>query len=443
MKVLWICNIMLPMVAEHLGLEANNKEGWLSGLSHTILRKGRENHIELAVAFPVREPLREKKFKIPGGKDLAQLSCYSFVEDTNHPEIYDAALEGQIAEIIKDWEPDLVHCFGTEFPHTLATLKVCAPEKVLIGIQGICKYCADVYMADLPEKVVNRVTFRDFIRKDSLSQQKEKFEKRSRTEEESLKLAAHVTGRTRMDEQYTKSCNPQITYHFMNETLRSNYYDTQWELSECEKYSILIGQGDYPLKGLHYAIKALPMILRQYPEAKLYVAGNPIVRNKNWKGKLKISSYGKYIMDLLEQYQLEENVIFLGRLSSEQMKQRYLKSNVFICASAIENSSNALGEAMLLGMPCVTTLVGGLPSIFCDGKDGIGYPGYGDQVYAGEKNPEQTQACKLAEAVCRMWADEEKMCTYGKEARAHAQEIHNPYGNYQRLIEIYKEITRK
>ena len=29
MKVLWVCNIMLPVIAEALHKEASNKEGWL------------------------------------------------------------------------------------------------------------------------------------------------------------------------------------------------------------------------------------------------------------------------------------------------------------------------------------------------------------------------------------------------------------------------------
>ena len=31
MRVLWICNIMLPRIAEKLGQEVNNKEGWIVG----------------------------------------------------------------------------------------------------------------------------------------------------------------------------------------------------------------------------------------------------------------------------------------------------------------------------------------------------------------------------------------------------------------------------
>ena len=45
------------------------------------------------------------------------------------------------------------------------------------------------------------------------------------------------------------------------------------------------------------------------------------------------------------------------------MCDRYLKSNLFVCCSAIENSPNSLGEAQLLGMPYVASFVGGVPEI--------------------------------------------------------------------------------
>ena len=73
------------------------------------------------------------------------------------------------------------------------------------------------------------------------------------------------------------------------------------------------------------------------------------------------------------------------------MKERYLKSGLFVCCSAIENSPNSLGEAMLLGLPCVTADVGGIKSIFDADKDGIMYAGtkcrensFDTDVYEGE-----------------------------------------------------------
>ena len=37
MRVLWVCNIMLPVIAEALHREASNKEGWLSGLLSQVV----------------------------------------------------------------------------------------------------------------------------------------------------------------------------------------------------------------------------------------------------------------------------------------------------------------------------------------------------------------------------------------------------------------------
>ena len=71
MKVLWLCNVMMPMIAEKLDLEASNKEGWISGLAAVLLKKRRENGIELAVAFPAPEKM------FPEGHDSG-IGCYDY-----------------------------------------------------------------------------------------------------------------------------------------------------------------------------------------------------------------------------------------------------------------------------------------------------------------------------------------------------------------------------
>ena len=38
MKVLWICNIMLPTIARQLGVSYSNREGWLSGLLERVVQ---------------------------------------------------------------------------------------------------------------------------------------------------------------------------------------------------------------------------------------------------------------------------------------------------------------------------------------------------------------------------------------------------------------------
>jgi len=194
---------------------------------------------------------------------------------------------------------------------------------------------------------------------------------------------------------------------------------------------------------------ALPQIKEKYPDVKVYVAGNSIVKT-TWKEKMKASAYGKYIAKIIRENGLEHNIEFLGRLNAEQMKEHYLKSNLFVCCSTIENSPNSLGEAMILGVPCVSADVGGIESIFEGGKDGILYRGYRStqnsfdgikDVNEGEGEEAQKNADRLAEAVLEMWSDEEKQKLYCENARAHAAKTHNREDNYRRLMQIYEEIA--
>ncbi|MGN0402304.1 MAG: glycosyltransferase family 4 protein [Acetatifactor sp.] len=450
MKVLWLCNVMMPMIAEHFSLEATNKEGWISGLADIVLRRQGENGIELAVAFPAPDELFEADSEVCRHEILLQgvpVPCYGFREKIARPEVYEAALEDRMRVILDSFQPDIVHCFGTEYPHTLAMCRVFPVKtRLLIGIQGLCTSCAAAYFADMPESAVQTVTFRDFLKKDSILQQQQKFTERGKMEREAISLAGNITGRTEWDRFYGKEWNHSARYYCMNETLRRDFYDTVWKRENCEEHSIFVSQGDYPIKGLHYMLEALPGILERYPDTKLYVAGNSVVEFDTIKQKLKLSGYGKYLRSLMKLYQLKDKVAFLGRQNSEEMKQRYLKSHLFVCCSSIENSPNSLGEAMLLGMPCVSADVGGIPSIFVNGEDGILYEGFRDadnrfynkrnlNLQSGDSIPK-----RLCNAVIEMWSDEEKMAYYCRNARKHAEKTHNREQNYVKMTEIYADI---
>ena len=55
------------------------------------------------------------------------------------------------------------------------------------------------------------------------------------------------------------------------------------------------------------------------------------------------------------------------------MRQAYLEADVFLLPSQSENSPNSLGEAMLLGLPCVASNAGGIPDMLADGQEGLLY----------------------------------------------------------------------
>ena len=442
MKVLWLCNVMMPMIAEQLNMEASNKEGWLSGLASVILKKKHENGIELAVAFPAPEKMLSEDeevcihmITVQGSK----LACYGFREEVSRPEIYDSRLEKRMGRILDSCQPDMVHCFGTEYPHTLAMCRVFPQKKrLLISIQGLCSVYAESYFADMPEKVIKSVTLRDFLKRDSIREQQQKFVMRGKTEIEAVKLAGNIGGRTEWDRFHTKKWNPAARYFHMNETLRESFYGAEWNEEACIPHSIFLSQGDYPIKGLHYMLKAMPEIMKEFPNVKVYVAGNSLIAYGTLRQKLKISGYGKYLRRLIKENGLQDKIIMLGRLNEEQMRERYLKSHLFVCCSSVENSPNSLGEAMLLGMPCVSADVGGIPSIFTGGEDGILYRGFRNELNNGSDLEAVSE--RLAKSVIQIWKNKEKQEEYCRNARKHAEKSHNQESNYTKMTEIYKDI---
>ena len=81
--------------------------------------------------------------------------------------------------------------------------------------------------------------------------------------------------------------------------------------------------------------------------------------------------------------------------------------------------------------------------MFVNGTDGISYPGFGAAEYKDEEDKEQAQAVQLGKAILQMFDNEDKMLEYGRCASVHAGRTHDGQKNYDRLLEIYREIAGK
>lgn len=431
MRVLWLCNIMLPMIAEKLHMESNVKEGWITGILTRLIAEGKESGVTLGIAFPANENLSH--FHGVYVFNNSPVECFGFYEDMNRLDKYQLDLERRMDEIINQFKPDIVHVFGTEYPHALSMARVYPhPERLLVGIQGVISWYAEQYLADLPKEVYESKTFRDIVKKDSILQQKDKYTKRGEMEIKTTRIAGNITGRTEFDKAFRDRVNPDAEYYPMNETMRPCFYEGAWSLETCNKYQIFVSQADYPIKGFHYLLQALPAILKEFPDTKVMVAGNTILRGKGPQGRLKISAYAKYLERLMKENQLEDKIVFLGRLSAEQMKEQYLKCHTFLCPSVLENSPNSVAEAMLLGTPVVAARVGGIPSMITDRKDGLLYTG---------NNVEE-----LASTIIELWKDEGVLPLSGRLAKAaviRAREAHDPETNFNRLKEIYRDMEKR
>lgn len=418
---------MLPAYAVAHDLPYSVREGWLTGCLNRIKESKKDDEkITLAVCFPAEGNIATSSEEIDG------ITYYGFKEDLSHPEVYDGTVENRFHVILDDFKPDVVHIFGTEFPHTLAMIRAFGnPDRVLLGIQGICSVIAREYMADIPEEVQKTVTLRDRLKDDSIMQQQEKYKIRGEHEREAIMLAGNITGRTNFDKSETAAINPDARYYHMNETMRPCFYMGKWSEKKAEPHRIFLSQGDYPLKGFHFVLNAMPRLLEKYPDAHLYVAGNNIIGRGESKYPyfMRASAYGKYVKSLISKGHLKKKITMVGMLNDQEMKEQFLKCSVFVCPSVIENSPNSLGEAMLLGVPIAASRTGGIPDMVSENKDGVLF--------------EKGNVDDIVRAILQIWDEPVIAAVYGDNASAHARITHNADANFKRLIEIYKDIDSR
>ena len=423
MRSLMVCNVVpLPQIAEALGGDAPILGGWMTGLIRGILET---DDLDLAVAFPLLGASTIQRGEVGGiryfGFPARKTSTLSGQHHVSR------RLERHLSTVIAEVAPDILHIFGTEYSHAFVAAKAFdRPDRTLIHVQGLTSVIAQHFVGALPLRVQRKPAFSNLVRGDLL-QQRHRLVKSGELEIATLRLAGHVAGRTDWDRACVARISPEVQYHFCGETLRDEFYGYKWCLSKVEPYSIFMSQSSSPIKGLYSMIEALPDILRNYPHAHLYVSGNDPTRSDGLTHRLKRSSYGKYLAELIDEEHLASKITFLGPLSAEGMRARMLASNVFVSASTIENSSNSLSEARILGVPCVTSFVGGVTSLVRHGVDCFAYQH--DAPYM------------LAYYVCEVFRKPETAGRFSDESRATAERMHDRGANAQRMREIYASIV--
>lgn len=418
MKILWLINIPLPEASYLINENPSPFGGWLINSANLISNL---KDIELSVAFPHKKSNEHKELR---GE---RIHYYSFppikVKDKQAKENNE-----QLEEILKLSKPDLVHIYGTELSHSLAMVNMCKKMniKTVVSVQGLVSVISNHMNASLPFSAIYGKTFRNFLRRDNVSGLKKMFLTRGYDEIKTLENIENVIGRTKWDRVCTTQINPSLNYYHCNETLRGEFYNHSWDLEHCEKYSIFLSQGQYSIKGFHYMLEAMPIILKKFPNSKIYISGKNIVKRDSVKDKILFTYYGKYIQRLIKEKKLEKNVIFTGVLNEKEMCERFLKSHVFVSPSTIENESNSLSEAKILGVPSVASYVGGVTDRIIHNFDGFTYQH--DAPYM------------LANYICEIFENNDLALKLSANAKKSALAVHDETKNLKNIIKIYQEI---
>ncbi len=417
LRVIWICNLILPEFADEYRVKKTAWEGWISGMLKLVKESG---SVKLACCFPILDESRMKK------GNLVEVSYYSFHALMDRNGMNNESYVTEFESIYRDFSPDIIHIWGSEYYHAnIAMRAACSmglENRVILHIQGIISAIVPYFNFGVDSKWLDYTC----NEKNSMKDEAKKFQDRGISELEVFKSAKTLLGRTTWDNAYLSKVAPNSSYIKSGEVLRKEFYSSEpkWDVDECEKHSLLVSQAGYALKGVHLILPAIKALREEYSDLKLYIGGGGAIASGDVE---KQTPYDRYMLFLINEYELNDCIVFTGMLDSANMKKQFLQTHIFVSASTIENSSNAIGEAQMLGVPVVATYTGGTPDLVEHGKTGLLYQMDADYMFAN--------------CIRRIFEDDDFAMQLSNEEQKIAADRYNPEKVSKELIEIYREIA--
>lgn len=422
MKVLWVVNSILNDVSLELyGKPANGV--WMDALLSDFMGK-KDHQIIVATTAKRKELFRYQKDNVT-----------YFVLPDQPPILYHENKKRNIkiwTELFDTVKPDLVQVWGTEFTPGLCALRIAHQKNIpaVIYMQGYLGSIARYYQAGISRKEIKKTaTFRDFIRHDGILQQQEKYQNSAKKEAEMLRLAGRIISENEWCNANIRSIVPEIKIYHCPLSINQVFESYQWDYKNAEPHSLICTASGYTIKGLHMVIRAVALLQKKYPDIKLYVPGAPQISDGSLQWKIRKNGYTNYIEKLIRKLNVADRIVWLGSLSQKQLAEEYAKKAVFVMPSAIENHSSSLKEAMTVGMPCISSYVGGVPEYVDHGENGLLYRFEEYEVLAGW--------------IERLFEDPVFAESLSQSARQSMKQLHDRSCLVEKMTNIYSEILKE
>lgn len=108
-------------------------------------------------------------------------------------------------------------------------------------------------------------------------------------------------------------------------------------------------------KGVFDLLEIMPEIVEAFPEVQLSVGGDGDI---------------KRLMESIQQLGLQHHVTYIGWVTDEAKEKQLMGSTIYLLPSYNEGLPMGLLEAMSYKCAVVTSNVGGIPEVICNGKNG-------------------------------------------------------------------------
>lgn len=416
MKILWIVNMVLPRLANHLGISGGLSGTWMYDASE---RLAKEEDVELAIACVHGAEYKKIKlddtifYCLPGtGRDMM---------------FYNKKFEGIWKNIYDDFKPDIVHLHGTEYTHGLAFMRACPNAKTVISLQGVINRIKDVDLTDLNFwQCLRYRTKREWLRFNGMWEMHLWHKQTAKTEREMLSKTDDIVCVDSWHRAQAKRLNPNANVHIIDYNLRKSFYDSEkWNIDKINRHQISTNPGGTPLKGLANLCRAIALVKDTYPDVKVLVPG---MTERN--GELApTSGYAKYLRNLIRKLGVKENIKFLGKQTEEEMLNNMITSHVQVVPSAIEGPSLVLREGMHLGVPTIASFRGGMADFVDDKVNGFLYD-YNEVSY-------------LAMRITDIFSDDELAKRLSKNAIEKTAIAHDREKNLKSYKDTYYKVLSK
>lgn len=413
MKILWITNILFEHHKTMVGMDAARVTGgsWLNAAYAASLNND-EIQLHIATSGNNIELLQSEKdgnmfYIVPGGGSRG----YDVKSKDNFLQWKNLRLRVN---------PDVVIIWGTESRFAYVAMKAMQGIPMVIYMQGVIESIYDHYFEGIPQKYQN-TTFRDLVDKWYKNSSYRTFQSQVFLERSMLRMATAVIVENDWCEDMCKSVNANLIIFRNNLPIRKLFRSREWSLMNVERQSIFTNAGGYPIKGHHILFQALGIVKKHFPKFKCYIPGPTL---KTFDGIKRQTGYTKMLNDLIKQYNLFDNIIYTGPLSSEKMLEHLTTCNVFVMPSIMENHSSSLIEAMMVGCPSISSLVGGTASLVTHRENAILYNSLDYRSLAGN--------------IIRLFEDDVLSELLSKNALKIRNKRNNDFG--EEMNKIYKQI---
>lgn len=263
-----------------------------------------------------------------------------------------------IIRAVKEFSPDLIHVWGTEFFWGLLTARKIINEPALLAMQGVKGAIAKVFHGGLTfSEQLACIGIKEILRRSTIFHERKQFQNWEPYEREIITGHRFITTQTVWVTAVVQSNNSDCQLFHNERPLRAEFYIAdQWQNFQSKNIFCSVAYSS-PFKGLHIAIRALAILKKKVPTAKLHIGGS------HQRPGIRKDGYVAWLNREAERLGVKSDVVWLGPLTASQTIKEMQFAAATVIPSFIESNSILMQEAMMVGIPVVASFVGGMSTI--------------------------------------------------------------------------------